>query len=88
MLSSYRNQSNDLHSKSIDWFLYEGNTGTNFDLLQVDKHQLSEQTEPVISERICQIMLSANHIDIFFSLKCFMNGLISDFDFLFADRYQ
>ena len=25
---SYRNQSIDLHSKSIDWFLYEGNTGT------------------------------------------------------------
>ena len=28
MLPSYRNQSIDLHSKSIDWFLYEGNTGT------------------------------------------------------------
>ena len=27
MLSSYRNQSIDLDSKSIDWFLYEGNTG-------------------------------------------------------------
>ena len=24
----YRNQSIDLQSKSIDWFLYEGNTGT------------------------------------------------------------
>ena len=29
VLPSYRNQSIDLHSKSIDWFLYEGNTGTN-----------------------------------------------------------
>ena len=29
MLPSYRNQSIDLHSKSIDWFLYEGNTGIN-----------------------------------------------------------
>ena len=28
MLPSYKNQSIDLHSKSIDWFLYEGNTGT------------------------------------------------------------
>ena len=28
MLPSYRNQSIDLHSKSIDWLLYEGNTGT------------------------------------------------------------
>ena len=28
VLPSYRNQSIDLHSKSIDWFLYEGNTGT------------------------------------------------------------
>ena len=28
MLPSYRNQSIDLHSKSIDWFLYEGNTDT------------------------------------------------------------
>ena len=27
VLPSYRNQSIDLHSKSIDWFLYEGNTG-------------------------------------------------------------
>ena len=25
MLPSYRNQSIDLHSKSVDWFLYEGN---------------------------------------------------------------
>ena len=30
MLSWYRNQSIDLHSKSIDWFLYEGNTGTKW----------------------------------------------------------
>ena len=27
MLFSYRNQSIDLYSKSIDWFLYEGSTG-------------------------------------------------------------
>ena len=27
MLPSYRNQSIDLHRKSIDWFLYEDNTG-------------------------------------------------------------
>ena len=26
VLHSYRNQSIDLHSKSIDWFLYECNT--------------------------------------------------------------
>ena len=26
VLPWYRNQSIDLHSKSIDWFLYEGNT--------------------------------------------------------------
>ena len=26
VLPSYRNQSTDLHSKSIDWFLYESNT--------------------------------------------------------------
>ena len=30
MLPSYRNQSIDLHSKLIDWFLYEGNTGTQW----------------------------------------------------------
>ena len=29
VLHSYRNQLIDLHSKSIDWFLYEGNTGIN-----------------------------------------------------------
>ena len=28
VLPSYKNQSIDLHSKSVDWFLYEGNTGT------------------------------------------------------------
>ena len=28
VLPSYRNQSIELHSKLIDWFLYEGNTGT------------------------------------------------------------
>ena len=27
VLPSYRNQSIDLRSKSVDWFLYEGNTG-------------------------------------------------------------
>ena len=27
VLPSYRNQSIDLDSKSIDWFLHEGNTG-------------------------------------------------------------
>ena len=27
VLPSYRNESIDLQSKSIDWFLYEGNTG-------------------------------------------------------------
>ena len=27
VLLSYRNQSVDLHSKSIDWFPYEGNIG-------------------------------------------------------------
>ena len=30
VLPSYRNQSFDLHSKPIDWFLYEGNTGTQW----------------------------------------------------------
>ena len=27
VLPSYKNQSIDFHSKSTDWFLYEGNTG-------------------------------------------------------------
>ena len=30
LLPSYKNQSIDLHSKSIDWFLYESNTGTQW----------------------------------------------------------
>ena len=29
-VAPYRNQSIDLHNKSIDWFLYEGNTGTEW----------------------------------------------------------
>ena len=27
LLALYRNQTNDLHSKSIDWILYEDNIG-------------------------------------------------------------
>ena len=30
MLRTYRNQSIGLLSKSTDWFLYEGNTGTQW----------------------------------------------------------
>ena len=30
MLPTYRNQSIDLHNKSIDWFLYEVNTGNEW----------------------------------------------------------
>ena len=30
VLPSYRNKSIDLHSKSIDWFLYEGKTGNEW----------------------------------------------------------
>ena len=30
LFPSYRNQSIDLHNKSIGWFLYEGNTGTKW----------------------------------------------------------
>ena len=34
VLPSYRNQSIDLLCKSIDWFLYEGNTGINMTLIR------------------------------------------------------
>ena len=30
VLPSYRNKSINLHRKSVDWFLYEGNTGTQW----------------------------------------------------------
>ena len=30
VLLSYKDQSIDLHSKSIDWFLYDGNSGTEW----------------------------------------------------------
>ena len=30
LLPSFKSQSTDLHSKSIDWFLYESNTGTQW----------------------------------------------------------
>ena len=33
MLPTYRNQSINLHSKSVDRFLYEGNTGLNVNSL-------------------------------------------------------
>ena len=40
-LPSYRNHSIDLQTKTIDWFLYEGNTGiswvNNLYILQVKK---------------------------------------------------
>ena len=47
MFPSYRNQSIDLHYKSINWFLYEGNIGMkkvksaapNLELFQQDNRQ-------------------------------------------------
>ena len=39
VLLSYRNQSIDLHGKSIDCFLYEGNIGTKW--VKYIKQQLS-----------------------------------------------
>ena len=40
MLPPYRNQSIDLHVKSIDWFLHEGNTGTQWvkHVINVGRH--------------------------------------------------
>ena len=38
MLPSYRNQSIDLSCKSIDRFLYEGNTGIPRAMMIVEKH--------------------------------------------------
>ena len=43
MLPTYRNQSIDLLCKLVDWFLYEGNTGTKWVNMQTHwswfKHQ-------------------------------------------------
>ena len=40
VLPPYRNQSIDLHSKSIDWFLHEGNIGTQWvrHVINVGRH--------------------------------------------------
>ena len=40
VLPPYRNQSIDLHVKSIDWFLHEGNTGTQWvkHVINVGRH--------------------------------------------------
>ena len=42
VLPSYRNQSTDLQSKSIDWFPYEGNTGISWVKVKIRKKNLSE----------------------------------------------
>ena len=41
VLPSYRNQSIDLHSKSVDCFLYEGNTGTSWVNIKFKLDELS-----------------------------------------------
>ena len=44
VLPSYRNQSIDLQSKSIDWFLYKGNTGTSLCLKRYFTLQVVQDT--------------------------------------------
>ena len=42
VLLSYRSQSLDLQCKSINWFLYEGNTGTEWVKQPVRNNSFSE----------------------------------------------
>ena len=41
MLPSYRTQSTDLRSKSIEWSLYEDNTGTKWVKLKISKKNIA-----------------------------------------------
>ena len=49
VLPSYRNQSIDLLCKSLDWFLYEGNTGNKW-----VKRSYSDMISKKSSEAVCR----------------------------------
>ena len=55
VLPSYRNQSIDLLCKSIDWFLYEGNTGI---------YWVNQQSLPVIESTASEILSFTFLVDI------------------------
>ena len=50
VLPSYRNQSIDLHRKSIDWFLHEGNTDNKWvkKTREVNGNKFHPQTEQML----------------------------------------
>ena len=50
MLPSYRKQSIDLLCKSINWFLYEGNTGTEWVKVKL-KMCIKRNNQPRFQER-------------------------------------
>ena len=55
MLPSYRNQSINLHSKSIDWFLYEGNTDIEW---VKEKRSWNRKNDIKVYLNKCHILLS------------------------------
>ena len=73
VLLSYRNQLIDLHSKSTDWFLYEGNTGTYSHPSSFTDFRLSVLImigigkifvrRSYLFENICQIKISKSSTD-------------------------
>ena len=58
VLPSYRNQSIDLHSKSIDWFLYEENTVTSWVKQSKGAKMWNKAPKPSVKyleDKICKI---------------------------------
>ena len=76
VLPSYRNQSLDLHSKSIDWFLQEGYNGTyqvNHCFCDIQSTRMSEPACPFFpaSNNVFSILKKNHlHIDIRIHLQC------------------
>ena len=61
VLPSYRNQSIDLHSKSIDWFLYEAIVEIN-GLIEEERKWIKGKTQKFLSELI--------YLKVFLEKKC------------------
>ena len=87
VLPSYRNQSIDLICKSIDWFLYESNTGIQWvkaseeaELHILHEKQVIFRKSLLKATYICKYFFKVNHLYSYshliihkFRKKCFWN---------------
>ena len=57
VLPSYRNKSIDLNSKSIDWFLYEGNTGISYPNKQLLVQSQQQKRENKVRKALIDVSM-------------------------------